>query len=103
VAQHLILWNQSAFIPTLSIHHAVLFCLEILHQGRVSSTPVVFLQVDFCKAYDKVKWGFLRDFFAGVGFSARFQLLLKAITQGSQSQVLINGSRGSPFAITQYV
>jgi hypothetical protein len=38
-----------------------------------------------------------------MGFSSRFQLMLVAITEGSQSQVLINGSRGLPFPITQSV
>jgi hypothetical protein len=62
-----------------------------------------FLQIDFRKAYDKVLWGFLRDLFAALQFGPRFQLMLQAITYGTQSKLLINGSRGAPFNLNQSV
>ena len=85
VAHSLISLNQSAFIPSQLIHHAVLLCLEILHRGHLTSTPLVFLQVDFKKACDKVKWGFLQELFAAMDFTPHFQLPLLAITRGYQS------------------
>jgi hypothetical protein len=65
--------------------------------------PIIFLQIDFRKAYDKVFWGFMREFFTVMNFPSSFLLFLSAITRGSQSQVLINGSRGVPFDTTQLV
>jgi hypothetical protein len=68
IAQALLLWNQMAFIPSQSIHHSVLLCLEVLHFARLASLPIVFLQVDCNKAYDKVKWSFLCELFAVMRF-----------------------------------
>jgi hypothetical protein len=81
----------------------VLFCSEALHYARVASIPIVFLQIDFRKAYDKVSWRFLSDLFAALQFSPRFQLMLQAITYGTQSQLLVNGVRGQPFDLNQSV
>jgi hypothetical protein len=80
IAQQLITWNQSAFLPACSIHHTVLFCLETLHYTRSNSILLVFLQIDFCKAYDKVLWTFLSDLFKALNFSPWFQLVLQEIT-----------------------
>jgi hypothetical protein len=54
--QIIIQWNQLAFLPGRSIHHTLLLCAEVLHDViRTMDTPLVYLKVDFSKAYDKVQ------------------------------------------------
>jgi hypothetical protein len=50
IAQDIIDWNQTAFLPTRSIHHSVFLCSEVLHYCSVAQIPVVFVKIDFNKA-----------------------------------------------------
>jgi hypothetical protein len=102
-AEALISWNQIAFFPSRSIHHLVFFCSEALHFAELYQIPIVFLKIDFKKAYNKVQWSFLRQLFHRLGFSQKFLQPLSTLTVGSTSQLLVNGQRGKPFPIGQSV
>lgn len=80
-----------------SIHHTVLLCNEVLHFARSNCIPTVFLKIDFRKAFDSLRWDFIGEIFSTLGFPANFQRVLQAITEGSSSQMLVNGQRGYTF------
>lgn len=65
--------------------------------------PIVFLKIDFQKAFDSLRWDFIQLLFAKLGFGTIFGHILQAITQGSSSQVLVNGQRGVTFELTKVV
>jgi hypothetical protein len=103
IAQDTISRNQTAFLPTRSIHHFVFLCSEVLHYCISNKPPVVFVKIDFSKAYDKVQWSFMYQMFAAMGYSQHFLAFLSTFTIGSNSHVLVNGTRGDNFEITQSV
>jgi hypothetical protein len=49
-AQAVLSWNLTAFLPSRSIHHSVLFCPEALHFADLNQIPLVFLEIDLWKA-----------------------------------------------------
>ena len=54
LAEHITHLNQSAFIRGRYILDGVLVFHEVLHEERRCNTKVVFLKIDFHKAYDTV-------------------------------------------------
>ena len=67
VAQSLISWNQSMFIPSCSIHHSVLLCSENFHLGW-STYPFGFCSSGLPKSVRQREMGFLAQPFCSYGF-----------------------------------
>ncbi len=51
--------DQTTFLPMKYILDNVLLTLKTIDQPRQSNQPLIFVKLDFVKAYDKVSWGFL--------------------------------------------
>jgi hypothetical protein len=58
VAQVIIEWNQSAFLPSPSIHHSVLLCAEVLDYVSLHSLPAVFYRLILAKLVIRFAWMF---------------------------------------------
>jgi hypothetical protein len=94
VLPHVVSEIQSAFVPGRLITDNVLISFETLHHmhnqrsGRVGSMA---LKLDMSKAYDKVKWGFLKQVMIRMGFCDKWiSLIMECISTVSYS-LLING------------
>jgi hypothetical protein len=48
---------------------------ETIHYAKQSKQPLLFLKLDFSKAYDKVDLGFLCQALDRMGFPSRFLLM----------------------------
>lgn len=59
---------QTTFIKGRFILDGVLTLYESLHDIHSSRREVVILKIDFKKAYDYVRWAFLRDILLARGF-----------------------------------
>lgn len=53
-ANSLVTWNQSAFLRDCSIQHTVLLCNKVLHFACTHGIPLVFLKIDFKKAFNSL-------------------------------------------------
>jgi len=67
----LISQEQSAFVQGRQIQDNILIVQEVLHHFRTRKRTSRFnalLKTDMTKAYDRVEWDFLRDYFLKLGF-----------------------------------
>jgi hypothetical protein len=59
VVEKLISQSQTAFIPGRNIMEEAIILHETIHKLHRKKMNGVILKLDFKKAYDKVKWGFI--------------------------------------------
>jgi hypothetical protein len=67
VAQKCIGKNQTGFVKGRNILEGVVALHEVLHEMRRSKTRDLILKIDFEKAYDRVRWIFLKISWKGKG------------------------------------
>jgi hypothetical protein len=71
VAQRVIQPTQSAFLPGRNIMEGVVILQEIIHELHRKESGVI-IKIDFKKAYDKVKWPFVKQVLEMKGFSNKW-------------------------------
>ncbi|XP_073029257.1 uncharacterized protein [Primulina eburnea] len=70
VAERLVSWNQSGFVPGRVISDNILLAQELTHSLSLPTRGGnVILKLDMAKAYDRVQWSFLLDVLRHYGFS----------------------------------
>jgi hypothetical protein len=69
VAQKVIQTTQTTFIPGRNIMDGVVILHETIHELHRKKQNGVIFKIDFEKAYDKVKWSFIRQMLEMKGFS----------------------------------
>jgi hypothetical protein len=72
VAEKLISQSQTAFIPGRNIMEGAVILHETIHELHRKKMNRVILKLDFEKAYDKVKWGFIQQTLRMKGFSEKW-------------------------------
>jgi hypothetical protein len=65
--------------------------------------PLIFLKLDFYKAYDMVDWGFLFRAMAELGFLDEFIRWTKLLFSDAPASVKLNGASSPAFAIERGV
>jgi hypothetical protein len=84
VAEKLISQSQTAFIPGRNIMEGAVILHETINELHRKKMNGVILKLDFEKAYDKVKWGFLQQTLRMKGFSEKWcQWISQFVTKGS--------------------
>lgn len=87
--------SQSAFIPVRYISDNVLVAFELLHfmkrknRGQVGE---VALKLDISKAYDQVRWSYLRNSMRCMGFSEKWIQWMMLCVSTVQYTILFNGN-----------
>jgi hypothetical protein len=71
VAHKVIQSTQTTFLPGWNIMEGVVILHEIIHEMHRKKQNVVIFKIDFKKAYDKVKWPFVRKVLEIKGFSSQ--------------------------------
>ncbi|GAA0149056.1 hypothetical protein LIER_43036 [Lithospermum erythrorhizon] len=88
--------SQSAFVPRKLITDNVLLSFEAHHfikNQRRGKKGFMFIKLDMLKAYDRIKWSFLRAMLIKLGFSVQMvKIIMDYVTSMSYS-VLINGDQ----------
>jgi hypothetical protein len=95
--------DQSAFLPLRFILDNVLLTQETLEWAEYSNQPLVFLKLDFSKAYDTVDLPFLFGAMAKFGFPAEFIDTTKLLFQDATACVKVNGAHTATFPIERDV
>ena len=95
--------EQTAFLPLRFILDNIVLTQEALHWARTSKQPMVFLKLDFSKAYDKVSWHFLFRTMRKMNVSAKFIKWVEMFFTNASAAVNLNGSPGNSFKIERGV
>ncbi|XP_073047522.1 uncharacterized protein [Primulina eburnea] len=102
VAERLVSWNQSGFVPGRVISDNILLAQELTHSLSLPTRGGnVILKLDMAKAYDRVQWSFLLDVLRHYGFSEQVVSLISACISHCQFSVNINGSLTGFFGSTR--
>ncbi|XP_019263585.1 PREDICTED: uncharacterized protein LOC109241315 [Nicotiana attenuata] len=71
---------QAAVIQGRSLIHNVLICHDLLRHYNRKTTPRCLMKIDLKKAYDMVRWEFLKEVLKGYGFPMPFiQLIMVCV------------------------
>jgi hypothetical protein len=60
--------SQSTFIQGRNILEGVVIMHEVIHELKKSGRKGVLFKIDFEKAYDKVRWDFVKEVLERKGF-----------------------------------
>jgi hypothetical protein len=85
VAHRVIQPTQMAFIPGRNIMEGVVVLHEMIHELHRKKQNGVIFKIDFKKAYDKVKWPFMRQTLEMKSFSSKWCQWVDSIIQGVTS------------------
>ena len=94
ILPHIISENQSAFLTGRLITDNVLVAFELMHyleHKKDGKEGVMTIKLDMSKAYDRIKWGFIRHVIEKMGFHEKWiELIMHCITSVSYA-ILVNG------------
>nr|XP_025662026.1 uncharacterized protein LOC112757684 [Arachis hypogaea] len=91
--------TQSTFVQGRRIHDGALIACETMHCLKRIKGKAAIIKLDFQKAYDRVKMGFVDIVLEKMGFGRRWRTwVMECVTTASMS-VLINGSPSKSFKI----
>ncbi|RVW83303.1 Transposon TX1 uncharacterized 149 kDa protein [Vitis vinifera] len=79
VLHETIFGSQGAFVEGRQILDAVLIANEVVDEKRRSGEEGVVFKIDFEKAYDHVKWGFLDHLLQRKGFSQKWRSWMRSV------------------------
>jgi hypothetical protein len=97
VANKVISPTQSAFLPGRNIMEGVVVLHETLHELHRRQQDGVVFKIDFEKAYDKVKWPFVRQTLRMKGFDDKWCTWVDAIMQKGHVAIKVNNYTGNTF------
>jgi hypothetical protein len=97
VGQRVIQPTQSTFLPGRNIIEGVIILHETIHELHMKKLNGVIIKIDFEKAYDKVKWSFIKQVLEIKGFSTKWCQWIDTIIQGGHVGIEINYQIGPNF------
>jgi len=103
ILQDVISPDQSAFLPLRYILDNVLLQYETVEWAKESQQDLIFLKLDFTKAFDTVSWDFLFSVMGKIGVPESFTHIVKMLLHDASASVLLNGKASQSFAIQRGV
>jgi hypothetical protein len=95
--------DQFAFLTLRFILNNIFLTQETISIAKKTNQPLVFLKLDFSKAYDRVELDFLFQVLLRMGFPSNFVDMIKLLFRRVQACVSINGRTTRKFKIEQGV
>jgi hypothetical protein len=83
---------KKTFLPLRHIFDKNILAHEIIDWARCTKQKIIFLKLDFAKAYDKVSWKRL-------GMANEFIYTIKLFFQDAESSIYLNGNMTPCFQI----
>lgn len=99
VLMEVIDYDRSVFLPLRFILDNILLTHETMALAEHTNQPLIFLRLDFSKAYDRVDWCFLFGAMVKLGIPGEFIAMTRLFFQDAQASVKVNGSESPLFAI----
>lgn len=103
VLMEVISFDQSAFLPMRFILDNLILTQETMAWAEQSNQALLFLKLDFSKAYDMVEWGCLFRIMQKMGFPAEFIHLVSLLFQDAAAVLKGNGTSSPIFNIERGV
>jgi hypothetical protein len=103
VLMEIVSWEQSAFLPLRFILDNILLTQETIAWAEQSGQDLLFLKLDFSKAFDMVDWNFLFDTMATMGFPRDFRGMVQLLFKYAKAWMKVNGSLSESFSIEREV
>jgi hypothetical protein len=97
VAHRVIQLTQTTFLPGRNIMEGVVILHETINELHRKRSNGVIFKIIFKKAYDKVKWSFVRQVLEMKGFSDKWCQWVESIIQGGHVGIKINDLVGQNF------
>jgi len=97
VAQMVVSPTQTAFTPGRNIMEGVVILHETIHELPTKKSDGVIFNIDFEKAYDKVKWPFLQQTLRMKGFSPKWCRWVEGMVTGGSVGIKVNDDIGPYF------
>src|SRR5688572_5489845 len=88
--------SQSAFVLDRQILDGVLVANEAISWLKKKKIPGALLKLDFKKAYDSVKWSFLKMIMGKMGFGEKWIKWIMTCVSSVSLSILLNGSPLKP-------
>ncbi|CAI7862180.1 unnamed protein product [Closterium sp. NIES-53] len=83
--------EQHGFLPGRRLTDAVSMVADMIEAGRNENSDWYLLLIDFEKAYDSVRRGFMMDTVAKLGFPPRFVRWIEALHRDVHTRLCVNG------------
>jgi hypothetical protein len=99
VLMEIISFDQLAFLPTQFILDNILLIHKTIEWANYLGHPLIFLKLDFNKAFDMVNRSFLFKAMGKLGFSKEFVDMTNLLFREASATMKINGSQFAPFCI----
>nr|GEZ40502.1 hypothetical protein [Tanacetum cinerariifolium] len=90
---------QMAYIKGCQIINGLLMIDEIIAWAKKYKKRIMFLKVDFEKAFDSLSWSFLLSILEQMGFSSKWRTWIHSCLNSAFASVLVNGSPTKEFKI----
>lgn len=103
ILQRIITPQQSAFLPKRNIHQALLLMGEMLQRAKESGDNYILMQLDVCKAFDRLEWPYLLAVVEKVGMGGLLLRFLKVSFASASSFIMLNGRPTKTFKLTRSV
>ena len=91
--------DQSAFLPLRFILDNLLITQETMAWAEASNQSMIFLKLDFLKAYDMVDWQCMYKILEKLGFPQVFISMISLLFQDTSTCVKLNGELSPYFPI----
>lgn len=95
----MISFDQSAFLPMRLILDNILLTHETIDWAEHTKQPLIFLKLDFSKAYNIMEWSFMFRTMREFGFPIEFIGMTELLFQDVAAIVKVNGSQSPAFGI----
>jgi hypothetical protein len=89
--------------PKLGLRHNTFLAQEAQDWAKESNQDLVFLLLDFEKAFDRIEWSFLFEALAKLGFCPQWIKWVSSLYGSASSAIKLNGVEGSTFPLARSV
>eukprot|EP00253_Pinus_taeda_P006494 PITA_06494 len=89
--------EQFGFLSGRQIHEAIGVAQEVMHSVRQKNKKGAVIKIDLSKAYDRIKWLYIRLLLTHLGFKTDFISWILGCISNVSYAILINGATSSFF------
>lgn len=100
---HWILPSQTSFVPNRCILDNIFLAFEAIEWTLENKQKLSMLLLDFKKAYDRVKWTFLKQTMERMGFGITWINQVMSLNTNASTTIIVNGKQTRTFKLQRSV